>query len=76
LWNSTSLLAIKTAETKWVRIESNMAAGQYEIIIASGDLGDPIWPPQTMDELVLQCFEGRIINTADHPLIRQLEGRV
>jgi hypothetical protein len=75
LWNTSYANAIQTAEKRWVRIESNMSAGQYEIIIASGDLGDPIWPPQTMDELVLQCFEGRIINTADHPLIRQLEGR-
>jgi hypothetical protein len=76
LWHTSYANAIQTAEKKWVRIEANMDAGQYEIIIASGDLGDPIWPPQTMDELVLQCFEGRIINTADHPLIRQLEGRV
>ena len=76
LWNTSYVQAIRAGEKSWVRIEANMSAGQYEIIIASGDLGDPIWPPQTMDELVLQCFEGRIINTADHPLIRQLEGRV
>jgi hypothetical protein len=68
--------AIRTAEHSWVRIESNMAAGQYEIIVASGDLGEPVWPPQPMGELVLQAFEGRIIDTADHPLIRQLEGKV
>jgi hypothetical protein len=75
LWNLTNLQAIKTAENFWVRLESCKDAGQYRVIIASGNLGDPRWPSQTMDELVLQCFEGRIIQTADHPLIRQLEGR-
>ncbi len=75
LWNTSYANAIRVAERSWVRVESNMAAGQYEIIVASGDLGDPCWPTQSMNELVLQCFDGRIIQTADHPLIRQLEGR-
>jgi hypothetical protein len=76
LWNSSRARAINTAEKSWVRVEANMAAGQYEIIVAQGDLGQPAWPEQSMDELVLQCFEGRIIQSPDHPLIRQLEGRV
>jgi hypothetical protein len=75
LWNTSYVQAIRAGEKSWVRIEANMSAGQYEIIIASGDLGDPCWPAQSMNELVLQCFDGRIIQTADHPLIRQLEGR-
>jgi hypothetical protein len=62
-------------ETSWVRVESNMEAGQYQVIVAQGDLGPPVWPIQSMDQLVLQCFEGRIIQSDDHPLIRQLEGR-
>jgi hypothetical protein len=76
LWNSAYLNAIKMGETSWVRVESNMEAGQYQVIVAQGDLGPPAWPKQSMDQLVLQCFEGRIIQSADHPLIRQLEGRV
>ena len=76
LWNTSYTHAIRAGEKSWVRIEANMDAGQYQVIVASADLGDPIWPSQSMDELVWHCFEGRIINTADHPLIRQLEGRV
>jgi len=75
LWNSSYLNAIQMGETSWVRVESNMEAGQYQVIVAQGDLGQPVWPTQSMDQLILQCFEGRIIQSADHPLIRQLEGR-
>lgn len=76
LWNDSMIRAIRMAETKWVRVEANMLAGQYEITVAAGELGEPRWPDQTMNELVLECFGGRIITDADHPLIRQLEGQV
>lgn len=76
LWNDSMIRAIRMAETNWIRVEANMLAGQYEITVAAGDLGEPRWPNRTMNELVLECFGGRFITDADHPLVLQLEGRV
>lgn len=76
LWHQTLIDAIKKAEDLWVRVEANMDAGQYEVIVAQHDLGEPRWPERPMHELVLDCFKDRIILNSDHPLIMQLEGRI
>lgn len=76
LWSVTMVEAIRLSETHWIRIESNMEAQQYTIIQAANNLGEPIWPAQTMAELVQTVFVGRIISSEDHPLISQLQGRI
>ena len=68
--------AIRRSEKEWVRILSNQNASQYEIIIAQDNLGEPKWPDQTMDELIKEVFSNKIISSLDHPLIRQLQGRI
>jgi hypothetical protein len=75
-WNESMVHAIRAAEKDWVRVEANMSASQYEIIIAKGDLGEPVWPDRPMEDLVLEVFKDRIIKDMDHPLLRQLEGLV
>jgi len=76
LWNSSMGEAIRRSEKEWVRIRSNKDASQYEIIIAQDNLGEPKWPEQSMDELVSEVFGNKIISSLDHPLIRQLQGRI
>lgn len=76
LWNETMCQAIRTAEEHWIRVEADLGAGQYVITTAKDDLGEPLWPDQSMSELVMTCFRDRIIQDANHPLIRQLEGRI
>ncbi len=75
-WHESLIAYIKKAEEKWVRIESNMHAGQYQTIDAQDDLGEPAWPKDSMGEIITTCFQGRIIDNEDHPLIRQLRGRI
>ena len=74
-WHESTIRAIQAAEETWVRIESNPDASQYVVICAKDEMGTPKWPKQTMDDLVLDCFKDRIIQSEDHPLIRRLEGR-
>ena len=76
LWQSSYKDAIKQAENDWVRVQANMAAGQYEITPSMSDLGFPRWPKQSMDELINDAFAGRIIHSPDHPYIRQIQGRI
>lgn len=76
LWQSSYKDAIDQAENNWVRVEANMKAGQYEITKSTNDLGDPKWPNRSMEELINDAFSGRIIDSPDHPYIRQIQGRV
>ncbi|WP_114652607.1 hypothetical protein [Polynucleobacter necessarius] len=76
LWHSSLKYGIERGETTWVRIQANMSAGQYEIIESANDLGEPRWPNQSMEELINDAFSGRIIDSSDHPFIRQIQGRV
>jgi hypothetical protein len=76
LWQSSLKEAIREAEKDWVRVVSNMNANQYEITRSINDLGFPRWPKQSMEELVNDAFAGRIIDSLDHPYIRQIQGRI
>ena len=75
-WHTTLNRAISLAEENWVRVEANMDAGQYTIVISQDDLGEPQWPEQTMDELIQEVFGNNIIDSEDHPYIRQIQGRI
>ncbi len=75
LWTQTAIQAISLAEREWIRVEADMSAQQYTIIQAANDLGEPRWPNEPMDVLVKEVFQGNVINTPEHPFIRQREGR-
>jgi hypothetical protein len=75
-WHTSLNKAIVLAETSWVRVEAHMEAGQYSITVSQDDLGPPLWPEQNMDELVQEVFGNNIIDSSDHPYIRQIQGRI
>ena len=75
-WHSSLIRGIQTAEVSWARLEANMGAGQYTIIVSKDDLGEPQWPTQSMDELVQEVFSNNIIADESHPFVRQIQGRI
>ena len=76
LWHTSLAEAIRRGETTWVRVQSNMEAGQYQIIEAANHLGQPQWPTLSMEALVNDAFSGKIIDSPNHPDIRQIQGRI
>ncbi len=75
-WSRTALEAASLANTKWVRVTSNMSLGAYEVYEATGNLSDPEWPEMPFKELLRVAFKDRIIETLDHPVLRRLRGEV
>ena len=73
-WNESALAAARLAETRWVRVASNSGAGMYDTLEAAGELSDPTWPELSLQELLKLCFQGRFIQSVDHPVIRALRG--
>jgi hypothetical protein len=75
-WHESLAQAIDKAKDDWIRIASNMTAGVYDLYVATATLQPPEWPDKSIDELVLLAFNGKIVNTPDHPIIQGLQGKV
>ncbi len=74
---STAHKAARMAETHWARIEPKPGGLGYSIWIAENEtgLGEPVWPELTFQEIVDMAFEGRVIDSRQHPIIKRLLGR-
>lgn len=73
------LRATNDAEENWVRVEWDANASGFLHHRAAGDLGDPLWPPETaipnMDAALKLAFtDDCVIRDADHPKIRRALG--
>jgi hypothetical protein len=75
-WLASAREAAAHAVHAWVRVQSNMSLGAYEVYEAIGAIPDPVWPDLSMDEIVRIAVRGRVINTIDHPVLRKLRGEI
>jgi len=74
-WAETALVAAAEAKTTWLKVTANTGAGAYEIHKAKADFGDPVWPDEKFGDLLRLGFGGEMtIDSADHPIIREIEG--
>jgi len=75
-WITSRIEAVQRAKTKWIRMIANTApgAGYYDIKEAQGNLGEPVWPEESLQELINIAFRNRLIDSADHPIIKALLG--
>ena len=78
LWNVSNLQACEQAKNHWVQATSRKAEGVegYKIDFAqhADAFPDPTWPAQSLDDLLAVTFNGRMIETADHPGLLRLIG--
>ena len=73
-WAITARAAAEYAETKWVRMSANMQLGRYDVM-TSASIPDPVWPKITFREILEKAFgKDHLIDSLDHPIIRQLQG--
>jgi hypothetical protein len=73
-WAETAREACDLAKTAWVRLAPDMSLGAYRIYEAEGQLSEPAWPDKPLSELLKLGFRDRIIDSADHPVIKRLRG--
>ena len=73
-WSMCALEAYEEAKKNWVRVSANMSLGAYDIYEALGNLSDPEWPDESMDEIVRIAFRNSFIDSYDHPVLRRLRG--
>jgi hypothetical protein len=73
-WSRSALEAASLAESRWIRVASNMSLGAYEIFTATADWPEPEWPDLSFNELLRIAFKGRVIDALDHPVLKRLRG--
>jgi hypothetical protein len=77
-WHRSARVAAAQAVTGWVRVAANTSLGAYEIFTTPAQLPEPKWPEMSLEEMIKIAFHdrGKIIRSADHPVVRALDGRL
>jgi hypothetical protein len=73
-WSRSAMEAATLAAGKWVRVQSNMSLGAYEVFEAAGQWAAPEWPDMPFQELLRIAFKDRFIDSPDHPILKRLRG--
>lgn len=73
-WTDSALQIAKAAEDNWARMVSDTTNGTYGHYEPSADLPDPRWPTISFREVIRIAFRDRMIESLDHPVIRELRG--
>lgn len=74
-WHESLRAAAEIAKTRWVRIASNVPAGAYDVFVSSVEWDEPEWPDMSFDKLVGLAFKGKVITSADHPVVLRIKGQ-
>jgi len=73
-WHESALKIADMATVKWSRMWSDRGLQAYAVAHPVNDLGAPKWPAHEFGDLLRIAFRDRIVDRADHPLIRALMG--
>lgn len=74
-WHVSARKAAELGTRSWIRVQANMAMGSYDVM-TSDHIPEPEWPNITLQELLRIAFGGgRMIDSLDHPVVRQLSGQ-
>jgi hypothetical protein len=77
-WNKSALQGCEQAKTLWTQAVSQKDKGieSYAITKARDNdaFPEPNWPPQSLDELIIRTFDGRMIMAEDHAALARLTG--
>ena len=72
-WNESALEYARQRGI-WQRIISNLDMGFYDQYLTEAAWEPPTWPEATFEQLVRTAFKGKLIDTMDHPVLRNLRG--
>jgi hypothetical protein len=78
-WHRSAAIAAAHARKYWVRVSANKANGGYDVRKALDAYPDPEWPPELdLDTMMRVAFiqRGRVIDSKDHPVVKQLQGDI
>ena len=51
-----------------------MNLGAYEVFKASGDIPEPNWPDNSLEDIIKIAFKEKFIQSMEHPVVQRLLG--
>lgn len=72
-WHVSRYECLKLAMQKWIRMQANKSTSSYDVKASRIQI-EPRWPTESIEELVKIATSGMLIEQADHPVIRDLQG--
>lgn len=72
-WDSAAKI-IERAKKDWVRMYADMNVGAYQMKVATAENEEPNWPDMDMEEIVRKAFDGKIISSDNHEVVKRLRG--
>ncbi len=73
-WHQSAHDIAGRAMERWVRMVPDQAAGMYQLLVAADRIAEPEWPDLTFPGVLKLAFRERLIDSADHPVVRRLRG--
>lgn len=73
VWKSARA-AYELSRTKWTQMVWNEEIADYTIETAENIDHEPTWPDKDFGDLLKLAFDGKVINSEDHPYVRRLRG--
>jgi hypothetical protein len=71
-WHRSARSAAESAKENWIRMVPR--DGEYRIHMPASKMPEPAWPDVPFKNLLESAFEGRIIDSMDHPIVEYLLG--
>lgn len=75
-WSRSALEAATIATKGWTRVVANMSLGAYDVFQAVGELPEPEFPDLDFRAILRTAFKDRFVQSADHAVIRRLQGAI
>jgi len=76
-WNKSALeIATTTATQHWIKVVANRTGGYYDCYEALACWPEPDWPNKPFKDLLNLAFQGKLIDSLDHPVLRRLRGEI
>ena len=72
-WTASALQIVANHSATWLRLQSVRAKSSYDIIKPINPIEDPEWA-WSQEELLEKAFNGKVIESLDHPVIKELRG--
>jgi hypothetical protein len=73
-WHQSAHDIAGRAMERWARMVPDQAAGMYQLHVAPSLTAEPEWPDLTFPRVLKLAFRERLIDSADHPVVRGLRG--
>ena len=75
-WSRSARDGAELGMKSWVRLQSNRPNGAYDVFVAKPlvPIPEPQWPTESISELLRLAFRDKVIDSPDHPVVRQVQG--